>query len=100
MIPRVIVPADARISDTDSAPQTLSSIEKAHLVPRRLIPANARLRTPPPAGPAVDGDEPRHADGREAFGACGRANWEYCAVVSASWTAGGPASPAFRRGTR
>src|SRR6202023_2639178 len=42
------------------APQSPSSIQKAHLVPRRLIPANAKVTATPATGPAVDANNARH----------------------------------------
>ncbi len=45
MIPRIAIPADARL-DTNTSQQP-GSVRQAHLVPRRLIPANARIEVFP-----------------------------------------------------
>jgi protein TonB len=80
MIPRIIVPADARISDTDNAPRIPSSIEKAHLLPpvaavaatksprhqpmvgKLLVPAGARIgeAVVNPSAPDAHHVAPRH----------------------------------------
>jgi len=47
MLPRIVVPANARLEHERNSPQPLSSSKQAHLVPRRLIPANAQLSVTP-----------------------------------------------------
>jgi periplasmic protein TonB len=55
MLPRIVVPTNARLDSEHKAPEQLSGTQQAHLVPRRLIPANARLNLRPyPEGTSSD----------------------------------------------
>lgn len=51
MLPRIVIPTDARIGDADPSPAATVD-RRAHLVSRRLIPSNAKL---PPLPPRPEG---------------------------------------------